>query len=184
MTVPVRAGSRLVGATFIATNYRPSLDIIRHYDRKSLENNTIPQMQNYPAIGFVRIQGPFNAQRPQDSASRRKIFTCRPVIGGRPETACAQQILTTLARRAYRRPPTAPEMTTLMTFFDEGRKGGDVRRRHRVRAALRAREPAVPGARRARARQPSAPGSRIASPISSSRRGCRSSSGAASRTRS
>jgi mono/diheme cytochrome c family protein len=60
VTVPVRAGSRTVGATFIATNFRPSLDIIRQYDRKSLENNTIPQMQNYPAIGFVRIQGPFN----------------------------------------------------------------------------------------------------------------------------
>ena len=114
VTVPVRAGSRLVGATFIATNYRPSLDIIRQYDRKSLENNTIPQMQNYPAIGFVRIQGPFNAQRPPDSASRRKIFTCRPASAAarrasrRPVgSACAQQILTTLARRAYRRPPTA-----------------------------------------------------------------------------
>src|SRR6185295_16154059 len=62
VTVPVRAGSRVIGATFIATNYRPSLDIIRHYDRQSLENNTIPQMQNYPAIGFLRIQGPFNAE--------------------------------------------------------------------------------------------------------------------------
>jgi hypothetical protein len=128
VTVPVRAGSRLVGATFIATNYRPSLDIIRQYDRKSLENNTIPQLQYYPAIGFVRIQGPFNAQRPQDSASRRKIFTCRPVAAvGKAATAseeerCARQVLTTLARRAYRRPPTAQEMTTLMTFFGQGRK--------------------------------------------------------------
>jgi hypothetical protein len=122
VTVPVRAGSRLVGATFIATNYRPSLDLIRHYDRQSLENNTIPQMQNYPAIGFVRIQGPFNAQRPHDSASRRKIFVCRP-SSSVPEAACARQILGTLARRAYRRPTTANEMTTLMTFFTEGRKG-------------------------------------------------------------
>ena len=123
VTVPVRAGSRLVGATFIATNYRPSLDIIRHYDRKSLENNTIPQLQNYPAIGFVRIQGPFNAQRPPDSASRRKVFTCRPAKIAE-ETACARQILTTLARRAYRRPPTTQEMGTLLGFFDEGRKTG------------------------------------------------------------
>jgi hypothetical protein len=122
VTVPVRAGSRLVGATFIATNYRPSLDLIRHYDRQSLENNTIPQMQNYPAIGFVRIQGPFNAQRPHDSASRRKIFVCRP-SSSVPEAACARQILGALARRAYRRPTTANEMTTLMTFFTEGRKG-------------------------------------------------------------
>jgi mono/diheme cytochrome c family protein len=131
-TVPVRAGSRLVGATFIATNYRPSLDIIRQYDRKSLENNTIPQMQNYPAIGFVRIQGPFNAQRPPDSASRRKVFTCNPpsrsaagaTSPSAAETACARQILQTIARRAYRRAPTAAEMKTVLGFFDEGRKSG------------------------------------------------------------
>ena len=122
VTVPVRAGSRLVGATFIATNYRPSLDIIRHYDRQSLENNTIPQLQYYPAIGFVRIQGPFNAQRPADSASRRKIFACRP-SSSMPESTCARQILTSLARRAYRRPPTVSEITTAMTFFNDGRKG-------------------------------------------------------------
>jgi hypothetical protein len=136
VTVPVRAGSRLVGATFIATNYRPSLDIIRQYDRKSLENNSIPQVQYYPAIGFVRIQGPFNAQRPPDSASRRKILTCHPPSPSAPrrdpaaepsapaEAPCARQILTTLARRAYRRPPTAAEMKTVMAFFDEGRKSG------------------------------------------------------------
>jgi hypothetical protein len=129
VTVPVRAGSRLVGATFLATNYRPSLDIIRHYDRKSLENNTIPQLQNYPAIGFVRIQGPFNAERPTDSASRRKILTCDPSRRSSQgvhasEGGCARQIMTTLARRAYRRPPTAPEMAKLMAFYDEGRKAG------------------------------------------------------------
>src|SRR5688500_3356650 len=121
VTVPVRAGSRLVGATAVATNYRPSLDLIKQYDRKSLENNTIPQMQNYPAIGFVRIQGPFNAQRPQDSASRRKILTCKPATAA-AEDPCARSILTTVARRAYRRPPTAQETAALMTFFNEGRK--------------------------------------------------------------
>jgi hypothetical protein len=129
VTVPVRAGSRLVGATFIATNYRPSLDIIRHYDRQSLENNTVPQIQNYPAIGFLRIEGPFNAQRPDDSASRRKVFTCRPPSrhsspeSDASEGGCAKQILTTLARRAYRRPPDAQDLAAVMKFFDEGRKG-------------------------------------------------------------
>jgi hypothetical protein len=122
ITVPVRAGSRVVGATFLATNYRPSLDIIRDYDRKSLENNTIPQMQHYPAIGYVRIQGPFNAERPADSASRRKVFTCRPKpTSPATESECARQILTPLARRAYRRPPTAEEIATLLSFFEKGR---------------------------------------------------------------
>jgi len=122
VTVPVRAGSRLVGATFLATNYRPSLDIIRQYDRKSLENNTIPQMQNYPAIGYLRIQGPFNAERTGDSAGRRKVFTCRPKSSG--ESDCGKQILTTLARRAYRRPATAEEMATLLSVFESGRREG------------------------------------------------------------
>jgi len=124
VTVPVRAGSRLVGATFVATNYRPSLDIIRHYDRQSLENNTIPQMQNYPAIGYLRVQGPFNAERPADSASRRKVFTCRPTASAQGEHECARKILTPLARRAYRRPPDAAEIATLLSFFENGRQDG------------------------------------------------------------
>jgi mono/diheme cytochrome c family protein len=131
VTIPIRAGSRLVGATFLATNFRPSLDIIRQYDRKSLENNSIPQLQYYPAIGFVRIQGPFNAQRPEDSASRRTVFTCGSTSlasGRRPTSAeeprCAREILTTLARRAYRRPPAPQEVAALLSFFEEGRRAG------------------------------------------------------------
>src|SRR6185503_6242777 len=124
VTVPVKAGSRLVGATFLATNYRPSLDMIKQYDRKSLENNSIPQLQYYPAIGFLRIQGPFTAQRPDGSRSQRKVFTCRPAT----ETAagsCATSILSTLARRAYRRPVTASDVDALMRFYAEGRRAGE-----------------------------------------------------------
>ena len=131
VTIPVKAGSHVVGATFLATNFRPSLDLIKQYDRKSLENNSIPQLQYYPAIGFLRISGPFNAQRPDDSPSRRRVFSCRPgaAASGRPapsgdagELRCAREILTALARRAYRRPATADDVATLMTFFADGRR--------------------------------------------------------------
>ena len=121
VTVPVKAGSRTVGATFLATNFRPSLDMIKQYDRKSLENNSIPQLQYYPAIGFLRISGPFNAQRPEDSRSRRKVFSCRPATAAQEEP-CAREILTALARRAYRRPATAQDVTTLMEFYVQGRQ--------------------------------------------------------------
>jgi hypothetical protein len=130
VTVPVKAGSRVVGATFVATNYRPSLDMIRLYDRKSLENNSIPQLQYYPAIGFLRIQGPFTPQRPDDSRSMTKVFTCRPSRRSSPEQTragedgCAKSIVTTLARRAYRRPPDAQDVQSLMAFYAEGRQGG------------------------------------------------------------
>jgi hypothetical protein len=131
VTIPVRAGSHVVGATFLQTNFRPSLDLIKQYDRKSLENNSIPQLQYYPAIGFLRISGPFNAQRPDDSRSRRRVFTCHPPSSRRSspgidasEGGCATQILTTLARRAYRRPATKQDVAMLMEFFREGRKDG------------------------------------------------------------
>jgi mono/diheme cytochrome c family protein len=123
VTVPVKAGSRIVGATFLQTNFRPSLDLIRQYDRKSLENNAIPQVEYYPAIGFVRISGPFNALRPEDSKSRRRVFACKP-SASLSEEACARQILTPLARRAYRRPVSASDLSTLMTFYADGRKTG------------------------------------------------------------
>src|SRR5688572_23717686 len=130
VTIPIKAGSRIIGATFLATNFRPSLDMIKQYDRKSLENNSIPQLQYYPAIGFLRISGPFNAQRPDDSPSLRRVFRCHPPSQSRrsspdidaSEGGCATQILTTLARRAYRRPATKQDVSTLMEFFREGRK--------------------------------------------------------------
>jgi hypothetical protein len=123
VTVPIKAGSRTVAATFLATNFRPSLDLIKQYDRKSLENNSIPQLQYYPAIGFLRVSGPFNALRPEDSRSRRKVFACRPAAAAQ-EDSCARRILTTLARRAYRRPATEGDVSTLMEFYQQGRADG------------------------------------------------------------
>ena len=123
VTVPVKAGTRTVGATFLQNNFRPSLNIVQEFDRKSLDNNAIPQLQYYPAIGFFRITGPFTPQRPEDSASLRKVFTCRPANAGQ-EAACAKEILSTLTRRAYRRPETAQDLESMMAFYEEGRKLG------------------------------------------------------------
>jgi hypothetical protein len=123
ITVPVKAGRHAVGATFLATNYRPSLDLIRQYERKSLENNSIPQLQYYPAVGLMRIQGPFTPMRPVDSPSIRKVFTCRPSSADQEER-CAKEILSTLARRAYRRPATPADLEWVWGFYQQGRRDG------------------------------------------------------------
>ncbi len=123
VTVPVKAGTRLVGATFIATNYRPPLDMVRQYDRKSIENEKLPQIQYPPVIGLLKILGPFEPTRPQDSASVQKVFTCRPANTDAFET-CARQILTPLATQAYRRPLVDEDLDVLMEFFREGARAG------------------------------------------------------------
>ncbi len=123
ITIPVKAGSRFVGATFVATNYRPSLDVAQHFDRKSLENGKVRELSNYPVIGALNIQGPFNATRPTDSPSLRKVFTCWPssVV---EEGPCAQEIFSVLTRRAFRRPTTADDLEPIMAFYRAGRRGG------------------------------------------------------------
>lgn len=126
VSVPVKAGTHLVGVTFLATNYRPSLDYIRQYERKSLEDNSIPQLEYYPAIGILRIQGPFKPTEPMDSPSLRKVFICHPASESE-ENACAKEILTTLMRRAYRRPVTDADWEWVQAFYLEGRREGTFR---------------------------------------------------------
>ena len=123
VTIPVSAGSRTVGVTFVATNYRPSLDVAQHFARKSLENGRVRELTNYPIIGAMRIQGPFNAAPPEGSPSQRKVFSCRPGSAAE-EAPCVREILTTLAQRAFRRPPTPSDLEMLTAFYDEGRRDG------------------------------------------------------------
>ncbi|MGE0393954.1 MAG: DUF1592 domain-containing protein [Vicinamibacterales bacterium] len=73
-------------------------------------------------IRKVTIGGPFGGAVPADSPSRRRIFVCRPT-GAADESACATKILSTLARRAYRRPATAAEVKDLVAFYQKGRAG-------------------------------------------------------------
>ena len=126
LSLPVKAGSHMVGVTFLADNHRPSLDFIRQYERKSLEDNPIPQLEYYPAVGILRIQGPFTATRPEDSPAIRKVFTCTPASEAQ-EDACAKEILTTLMRRAYRGPVTATDWEWIQEFYKEGRREGTFR---------------------------------------------------------
>jgi hypothetical protein len=72
----------------------------------------------------ISVVGPFNIEGPGDTASRRKIFNCRP-SGSIGEEPCARKILSTLARHAYRRPVTPADITPLMKIYAEGRKGSN-----------------------------------------------------------
>jgi hypothetical protein len=76
-----------------------------------------------PGVGSISISGPYAAKGAGETPSRGKIFVCRPADDARPEEedACAHKILSTLARRAYRRPVTEEEVETLLSFFKDGR---------------------------------------------------------------
>jgi hypothetical protein len=69
-----------------------------------------------PALDSLTVTGPFNTAGPGDTPSRRKVFACRPRLSA-DEDACAKQILTTLARRAYRGQATEDDVQTLDRFY-------------------------------------------------------------------
>jgi Protein of unknown function (DUF1592)/Protein of unknown function (DUF1588)/Protein of unknown function (DUF1585)/Protein of unknown function (DUF1595)/Protein of unknown function (DUF1587) len=76
-----------------------------------------------PSVDSVSIGGPYNVVGSGDTPSRRKIFECVP-NGSSSEQPCARKILSTLARRAYRRPVTEEDVQTLLEFYNAGRKRG------------------------------------------------------------
>lgn len=116
--IPVKAGPRLIGVTFVERT-------------EARDENTLrPRMRGRgtePAIALVTISGPYDAKGPGDTPSRRRIFTCRPVSAG-DEMSCARQILSTLARRAYRRPVASEDLDDLLPFYTAGRKEADFER--------------------------------------------------------
>jgi hypothetical protein len=76
-----------------------------------------------PHVQTVNILGPYDITGPGDTPSRRRIFVCRPA-SVRDELPCARTILSTIARRAYRRPLAKGEIDPLMEFFQAGRREG------------------------------------------------------------
>ena len=122
---PAKAGPQTVGVTFPATNLAPLLDLDHQFMRSTLQTfRTPPELTFFPHVDSIRIEGPLNAVLPTDSAVRRRIFICEPSRSA-DEEACARQIITNLAMRAFRRPATAQEADSLMNFYRSARSQSD-----------------------------------------------------------
>jgi uncharacterized protein DUF1592/uncharacterized protein DUF1588/uncharacterized protein DUF1585/uncharacterized protein DUF1595/uncharacterized protein DUF1587 len=131
--IKVTAGPHMIGATFLATNFAPLLDLDQHFMRDTLQTGPTPGFTFFPHVGTVRIEGPFDAAAAKESPSREKIFVCRPAVAVE-ESTCARKIVGTLAAHAFRRPVSASETQSLMAFYEAGRKDGDFE--HGVEMAL------------------------------------------------
>jgi hypothetical protein len=131
--VKVSAGPHKIGATFLATNFAPVLDLDQHFMRDTLQTGPTPGFTFFPHVGTVRIEGPFNAAPAKESPSRENIFVCRPTAAA-DESPCARKIVANVASHAFRRPIAAAETQSLMAFYDAGRKEGDFE--HGIEMAL------------------------------------------------
>ena len=118
--VPVTAGTRLLGVSFAETLER-SLPLDGRPPPPPITSFAFTLYPNDPAVERVEVVGPFAGRTPDDTPSRRAIFTCYPDTVG-DETACAERIVASLARRAYRRPVTDSDTVPLLAAYEAGRR--------------------------------------------------------------
>jgi len=124
---PAKAGMRTVGITFQRKLWlQEGVGVTRmpvaSYGYASARIGSTEYGKIEMAVDNVEITGPFNGVPTQSTPSRDRIFVCRPT--GSNDDACATQILTTLARRAFRRPVTAADVQPLVGLYKDGRKEG------------------------------------------------------------
>ena len=118
--VPVTAGPHQLGVTFARDG-----DSLPETERQPLQShfNETRHPRQTPAVYQVTVTGPYAPQGAGDTPSRGRIFVCRP-DGPGGEEECAREILSTLMRRAYRRPVSAGDLAGPLAFWREGRAAG------------------------------------------------------------
>ena len=124
--VPVPAGPRVLGVSFLQGRSERDGVLQPRATAKTLaiaERWSSPSEQPEAAVEQVVIAGPFDATGPGDTPTRRRILLCQPA-GAADEKPCAREILSAVARRAFRRPLTPPDVDGLLAFYEDGRRDG------------------------------------------------------------
>jgi mono/diheme cytochrome c family protein len=130
--VPVQAGSRTVGVSFVRELWEPEGLPQPLQLGRVIANDQV--YMNNANVASIQVGGPYQVTQQtvsaDNTASRKAIFVCqsgaapRAASAGADDRACAARILTRMARLAYRRPATKADVDTLLGFFDTGRQDG------------------------------------------------------------
>ena len=127
--LPVKAGPRTIQVSFRKTNWEvegigPKTLPVVSWGFTAATETARDSGRIHMGVDNIQIVGPYNGTRPEDTPTRRRIFVCDPTSVD-DEAPCAQTILSTLARRAYRRPVTEEDLRILLDFYEDGRRRGD-----------------------------------------------------------
>ena len=123
--LPIKAGPHSIGVAFLRKT-AATVDDLWQPPVRSTADTYIGQQVGYttlPHLTSVAMTGPFNAVGAGDTRSRKKIFVCRPAKADE-ELPCARKIVSTLARRSYRRPVEAADINALLALYQSEQKSG------------------------------------------------------------
>ncbi len=120
--VVVTAGEHTVGVAFAKKSSATRQDVLKPFAR---EKHDARMDVGIPELDQIVIEGPLTIAGPGNSASRERIFSCYPDSDAQAG-ACAEEILSTLERRAYRRAIVPAERERLVGLYEgERAKGRD-----------------------------------------------------------
>jgi mono/diheme cytochrome c family protein len=131
--VRVSAGPHDVGFTW---RERPA-QLQDVWEPSRRDSQEVHMVAGLPRLRTVSIDGPYNVHGLSEGPSRQRLFVCHPGVSVSrvaakttapgatlDETACADKILTNLARHAYRRPVTPGDVEAPLSFYKRARQGG------------------------------------------------------------
>ena len=117
---PVSAGSRFVRVYFTAKTSAYVEDL---FD-PDLRRDPYRAPNGEPVVSSVAITGPLpDTVTAGDSPSRRRLLVCTPAAAAEEEP-CARTVISTLARRAWRRPVSGADLRIPLGLYREGAARG------------------------------------------------------------
>src|SRR5262245_40888361 len=124
-----KVNSRLKNIRFPATSGPHRVGVA--FQRRTFAESDDQQQMFLPRGGQDRqfrlssfgISGPDGAHGLSETPSRDKIFTCEPSKGDDAQI-CAEQIITRLATKAYRRPLAESDLADLLEYYRDGAAQG------------------------------------------------------------
>ncbi len=124
--IKIKAGQQAVSAAFLNRFDGPVQDEVQPYDQSLIDVNVanMPGLTTLPHLRGLSIIGPDKVTGISETASRDKVFIVYPA---RPadEPAAARAIVTSLVRRAYRKPASAQDVDEALGFYRRQRAEGE-----------------------------------------------------------
>ena len=132
------AGAHKVGATFLATQYAPLLDLDRRFRRSTIQTGPTPGYTFFPHVGTIRIEGPYSAVQRDRFREPAEDLRLHAGPSGRRRRVRPANRRRISPRSAFRRPATAADVDSLMDVLSPRTPRKGLRARHRDGARARA----------------------------------------------
>jgi hypothetical protein len=124
--IKLKAGQQVVSAAFINKFDGPVQDEVQPYEQSLIDVNVanMPGLTTLPHLRGLSVIGPNHVTGISETPSRDKVFVMYPARPADEPTA-ARAIVTSLVRRAYRKPASAADVNEALRFYQQRRAEGD-----------------------------------------------------------